>query len=551
MLLARFRPRVIDALQGYSRATLLKDIGAGITVGIVALPLAMAFAIASGLSPQAGLWTAIVAGFLVAALGGSNIQIGGPAGAFIVVVYGIVERYGLPNLLIATALAGALLFAMGWMRLGNLVRYVPVGLIIGFTNGIAVLVALSQLKDALGLQVAKMPADFFSLVATLTRAAPSYNPYAIALALLCVGGLVLWPSLWKQDSRLMQVLNVPAPHGALKTAARIPGPVVVLVALSALAYALHMPVETIGSKFGGIPQDLPRWQWPSFSWETVKQLVTPTLTLALLGAIESLLCARVGDQVAKTPAHDPNQELMAQGIANMIVPFIGGMPATGTIARTVTNARAGGSTPVAGMVHAVTLAAIVLLAAPLAAHIPLAVLSGVLLFVAWNMGEWRAFAQLKQYSNHYRLVMLGTFFLTVVLDLTVALEVGMVLACVLFVRRMGVLFEVTPVAANAVAKTPQAEPASASYALRGVLFFGAVVKMDSVMQHISQTPALREISLDCSQLLALDTSGADALEQIVQALALRGGHLTLRGLGAQPLSLVQRTGLSERARIAA
>jgi sulfate permease, SulP family len=551
MLFARFRPRVIDALQGYSRATLLKDIGAGITVGIVALPLATAFGIASGLTPQAGLWTAIVAGFLVAALGGSNIQIGGPAGAFIVVVYGIVERYGLPNLLIATALAGALLFAMGWMRLGNLVRYVPVGLIVGFTNGIAVLVALSQLKDAMGLQVAKMPADFFSLVATLVRAAPTYNPYAIALALMCVGGLVLWPSLWKQDSRLMQVLNVPATHGALKTAARIPGPVVVLVALSALAYALHMPVETIGSKFGGIPQDLPHWQWPSFSWETVKQLFTPTLTLALLGAIESLLCARVGDQVAKTPAHDPNQELMAQGIANMIVPFFGGMPATGTIARTVTNARAGGSTPVAGMVHAVTLAAIVLLAAPLAAHIPLAVLSGVLLFVAWNMGEWRAFAQLKQYSNHYRLVMLGTFFLTVVLDLTVALEVGMVLACVLFVRRMGLLFEVTPVTVNAVATTPQAEPASASYALRGVLFFGAVVKMDGVMQDISQTPALREISLDCSQLLALDTSGADALEQIVQALALRGGHLTLCGLGAQPLSLVQRTGLAERVRIAA
>jgi sulfate permease, SulP family len=551
MLLARFRPRVIDALQGYSRAALLKDVGAGITVGIVALPLAMAFGIASGLSPQAGLWTAIVAGFLVAALGGSNIQIGGPAGAFIVVVYGIVERYGLPNLLIATALAGALLFAMGWMRLGNLVRYVPVGLIIGFTNGIAVLVALSQLKDALGLQVAKMPADFFSLIATLARAAPTYNLYAIALALLCVGGLVLWPSLWKQDSRLMQVLDVPATHGVLKTAARIPGPVVVLVALSALAYALHLPVETIGSKFGGIPQDLPRWQWPSFSWETVKQLVTPTLTLALLGAIESLLCARVGDQVAKTPAHDPNQELMAQGIANMIVPFIGGMPATGTIARTVTNARAGGSTPVAGMVHAVTLAAIVLLAAPLAGHIPLAVLSGVLLFVAWNMGEWRAFAQLKQYSNHYRLVMLGTFFLTVVLDLTVALEVGMVLACVLFVRRMGVLFEVTPLAGGADAAAPPWVPASASYALRGVLFFGAVVKMDGVMQHISQTPALREVNLDCSQLLALDTTGADALEQIVQALEPRGGHLTLRGLGAQPLSLVQRTGLSERALIAA
>jgi sulfate permease, SulP family len=556
--LQKFTPRLWIALQSYSKAQLLGDIGAGLTVGIVALPLAMAFAIASGLTPQAGLWTAIVAGFLISALGGSNIQIGGPAGAFIVIVYGIVERYGLPNLLISTALAGALLFAMGLFKLGNLVRYVPVGIIIGFTNGIAVLVALSQLKDAFGLTVAKMPADFFSLLGALVKAAHSYNTHAIALTLLCVGGLALWPRLFKQDSRVMQVLGVPVTHGALKTASRIPGPIIALVTLTALAYVLQMPVETIGSKFGGITQDLPRWQWPSFSWETVKQLVSPTLTIAMLGAIESLLCARVGDQVAKglrsnaqpIPTHDPNQELMAQGIANMIVPFIGGMPATGTIARTVTNVRAGANTPVAGMVHALALAAIVLLAAPLAAHIPLAILAGVLLFVAWNMGEWREFARLRHYSNHYRLVMLGTFLLTVVLDLTVALEVGMVLACALFVRRMGVLFEVTPVTGLALADETPA-PASASFALRGVLFFGAVVKMDTLLQQINQTPTLREITLDCSQLLALDTSGADTLEQIVQVLALRGGHLTLQGLVAQPLSLLERTGLAQQVRLTA
>jgi sulfate permease, SulP family len=552
--LHRFRPRLVDALQGYNRSALAKDVGAGITVGIIALPLAMAFAIASGLTPQAGLWTAIVAGFLMSALGGSNIQIGGPAGAFIVIVYGIVERYGLPNLLIATVLAGLLLFAMGWLRLGNLVRYVPVGIIIGFTNGIAVLIALSQLKDAFGLQVVKMPADFFAMLATLAKAAPSYNPYAIALTLLCVGGLVLWPRLWKDDSRLLQALDVPATHGALKTASRIPGPIVVLLTLSTLAYLLKMPVETIGTKFGGIPQELPRWAWPSFSWETAKQLVTPTFTIALLGAIESLLCARVGDQVAKSlsapgqdmPAHDPNQELMAQGIANMVVPFIGGMPATGTIARTVTNARAGASTPIAGMVHALTLLAIVLLAAPLAMHVPLAVLAGVLLFVAWNMGEWREFARLRQYSNHYRLVMLGTFLLTVILDLTVALEVGLVLACVLFVRRMGTLFEVSQqgnLAANA---------SVAHYSLRGVLFFGAVVKMDTVLQNVQQRPWLHEIHLDCHQLLGLDTSGLEVLEQVVNTLASRvQGRVVLHGVQAQPLSLLQRSGLAKQVELVA
>jgi SulP family sulfate permease len=547
--LHRFRPRLVDALVGYHRAALAKDVGAGITVGIVALPLAMAFAIASGLSPQAGLWTAIVAGFLISALGGSNIQIGGPAGAFIVIVYGIVERYGLPNLLIATVLAGLLLFAMGWLRLGNLVRYVPVSIIIGFTNGIAVLIGLSQLKDALGLQVAKMPADFFAMLATLAKAAPSYNLYAIALTLLCVGGLVLWPRLWKDDSRLLQALDVPATHGALKTASRIPGPIVALITLSTLAYLLNMPVDTIGSKFGGIPQDLPQWAWPSFSWTSAKQLVTPTLTIALLGAIESLLCARVGDQVAKnlsapgqdTPAHDPNQELMAQGIANMVVPFIGGMPATGTIARTVTNARAGATTPMAGIVHAVTLLAIVLVAAPLAMHVPLAVLAGVLLFVAWNMGEWREFARLRQYSNHYRLVMLGTFFLTVVMDLTVALEVGLVLACVLFVRRMGTLFEVSQQGNQA------ANAAVAHYTLRGVLFFGAVVKMDPVLLQVQQRACLQKVHFDCHQLLGLDTSGLEVLEQLVHTLASRPqGHVVLHGVQAQPLSLLQRSGLAKQ-----
>jgi sulfate permease, SulP family len=535
--LHRFHPRALDALRGYTREAFFKDLGAGVTVGIVALPLAMAFAIASGLKPEAGLWTAIIAGFLISALGGSNIQVGGPAGAFIVIVYGIVERYGLANLLISTAMSGVLLFAMGWLRLGNLVRFVPISIIIGFTSGIAVLIALSQLKDALGLAVDKMPADFFSQIRTLYYNIGSVNLYAVALTALCVLGLVLWPRLWAQDSRWQAAAGLPGMRRVMSATARLPGPVVVLVTLTALAYLLQMPVQTIGSRFGGIPQGLPDFELPAFTWATVKQLVTPTLTIALLGAIESLLCARVGDQVAHTRRHDPNQELMAQGIANFVTPFFGGMPATGTIARTVTNARAGASTPVAGMVHALALAAIVLLAAPLALHIPLAVLAGILLFIAWNMGEWHEFARLKSLSNHYRLLMLGTFFITVVFDLTLALEVGMVLACVLFVRRMGSLFTVEEVSANERERV---------YKLRGALFFGAVAKTDLMLQAAEASTQALHITLDLAELISLDTSGLDALEQLRKALAARGGSLRLAQVQPQALSLMRRTGFIDR-----
>ncbi|MFN3496626.1 MAG: SulP family inorganic anion transporter, partial [Hydrogenophaga sp.] len=383
--LAPFRPRLVQDLKGYNRDKLARDMGAGATVGIVALPLAMAFAIASGLKPEAGLWTAIIAGFLISALGGTSVQIGGPAGAFIVIVYGIVERYGVANLLIATASAGVLLFLLGLFRLGTLVRYVPVSVVIGFTNGIAVLIALSQVRDLLGLDIAKMPADFFNQIGTLASHIGSLNPYALGLGVVCVIGLFIWPRLWAVDSQFRRQLDKIETVSALRATSRVPAPVVALVTLSLLAWGLSLPVETIGSRFGGIPQGTPTFALPDFSWETVRLLVTPTLTIALLGAIESLLCARVADQLGDAPKHDPNQELMAQGIANTVVPFFGGMPATGTIARTVTNIRSGAVSPVAGMVHAGTLALVVLLAAPLATHIPLAVLAGVLLFVAWNM----------------------------------------------------------------------------------------------------------------------------------------------------------------------
>ena len=531
-----FRPRILDALKGYTRARWLADMGAGITVGIVALPLAMAFAIASGLKPEAGLWTAIIGGFLIALLGGTNVQIGGPAGAFIVIVYGIVERYGVANLLISTACAGVLLFLLGMFKLGSLVRFVPVSIVIGFTNGIAVLIALSQVKDWLGLSIDKMPGNFFSQVHVLGQHIGTLNPYALGLGGLCLGGLFLWPRLFMHGSPVLRI----AEGHTVRSFARVPAPVVALITLTALAYVMDYPVETIGSRFGGIPQQAPAFALPDFSWDTVRLLVTPTVTIALLGAIESLLCARVADQLATGDhhrKHDPNQELMAQGVANFVVPFFGGMPVTGTIARTVTNLRSGATSPIAGIVHAATLGAIVLLAAPLALHIPLAVLAGILLYVAWNMGEWHEFVRLRHFSNHYRLLMLGTFFLTVVFDLTVAVEVGLVLACVLFVRRMSALFRADPLPLDAEAPSTRL-----GWSLHGALFFGAAAKIDPLVQAIEAAPHGVQVRLDMRHLFALDTTGLDGLEQILKAVAQRGGYLTVHDPQEQARSLMERSG---------
>ncbi|RYF18150.1 MAG: STAS domain-containing protein [Comamonadaceae bacterium] len=531
--LAPFRPRLMSALEGYGRDRFLRDLGAGLTVGVVALPLAMAFAIASGLKPEAGLWTAIIAGLLISLLGGSSVQIGGPAGAFIVIVYGILERYGLANLMISTACAGVLLFAMGLLRLGRLVRYVPVSIVIGFTNGIAVLIAASQVKDWLGLPIDRMPADFFAQLRTIGAHLHDVNPYAFALGLACFAGLFAWPRLW--HARLPQRLpfQIPGLEEASEVGARVPGPVVALVTLTLLAWFLHLPVETIGSRFGSIPQGLPAFVLPAFSWETVKLLVTPTLTIALLGAIESLLCARVADQLSSLPRHDPNQELMAQGVANFVVPFFGGMPATGTIARTVTNIRAGATSPVAGVIHALTIAAVVLVAGPLALLVPLSVLAGILVFVAWNMGEWREFAHLRRYSLHYRVLMLGTFALTVVFDLTVAVQVGLIAACVLFIQKMSSLFRVERVESGGD---------TLRYRLHGSLFFGATAKIDPVLEAVDNGGPAPQVVLDALHLVHLDTSGLDTLRQLHKAILLREGSLALENLQEQPLEVIQRAG---------
>ena len=531
-----FRPRLFDSLKGYQRARLWHDIGAGLTVGVVALPLAMAFAIASGVKPEQGIITAIVAGFLISVLGGSSVQIGGPAGAFIVIVYGILQRYGLTNLLIATALAGVLLFALGWLKLGALVRYVPVAVVIGFTNGIAVLIALSQLRDLFGLVIpGALPADFFGLLATLAAHAHSVNPYALAIGAVTFGGLMLWPRLFAGTllpSALIEGRTV-------RAFARVPGPVVALVTMTALVWWFQLPVETIGTRFGGIPRSLPDLALPPFSWETAKQLVIPTITIALLGAIESLLCARVADNITTQPRHDPNQELMAQGVANFVVPFFGGIPATGTIARTMTNVRAGATSPVAGVVHALTLLAVVLLAAPLAQNVPLAALAGILLFVAWNMGEWHEFIRLKRFSLQYRTILVGTFGLTVVFDLTVAVQVGLILACVFFIYRMSTLFRVQAFE-PADGTTP---PGVQVFELFGSLFFGAVGKIEALG---AQIPAgTRAVVLEMHRLISMDTSGLDALQQLHRALQGRSIALVLANVNEQPLSLIRRSGFEQ------
>jgi sulfate permease, SulP family len=529
-----FKPKLVDALVGYTRQRFYQDVGAGITVGVVALPLAMAFAIASGLKPEAGLFTAIIAGFLISALGGSRVQIGGPAGAFIVIVYGILERYGLANLMIATAMSGVILFAMGLLRLGSLIRFIPVAVVIGFTNGIAVLIMVSQLKDFLGLQVKAMPADFFGILHILYASMGTLNGEAFGLAVVCLVVLAFWQ------------LALPRLNNAMpstKNFATIPGSIVVLVGATVASQMMGLEVETIASRFGSIPNNLPAFAWPDFSWETAKFLLIPATTLALLGSIESLLCARIADQMmADGPygdRHDANQELMAQGVANLITPFFGGMPATGTIARTVTNVKNGGNSPVAGMVHAVTLLIVMLVAAPLAGDVPLAALSAILMFVAWNMGEWHEFVHLRQFRMTYRVTLLLVFLLTVIVDLTVAVEVGLMAACLTFIYRISSLTRAEQVLADSHPELAGHEADVHAHRLYGALFFGAVKLVEAIEENL---PA-QAVVLDLKNLIYIDTSGADALMSLVRSCRKKQVRLIICGLAHQPLEMAQRCGL--------
>lgn len=527
-----FRPKLLDSLKGYTRQQLGADVAAGITVGVVALPLAMAFAIASGLKPEAGLFTAIIAGFIISALGGSKVQIGGPAGAFIVIVYGILERYGLANLIFATAASGVLLFIMGLLKLGTLIRFIPVAVVIGFTNGIAVLIMLSQTKDFLGLKVNNMPADFFGILRTLNDALPTFQATAFALACGSLALIVLW-------QRVFSIKQGQAPARGLQRILQVvPGSIVALIAATLIALGLNLPIETIGSKFGGIPSELPSFVWPEFSLANLQHLSMPIFTLTLLGAIESLLCARIADGLIGD-RHNPNQELMAQGVANFVTPFFGGMPATGTIARTVTNVKSGGRSPVAGIVHALVLLGVVWVAAPLANHVPLATLAAILMFVAWNMGEWHAFTDLKQFRAPYRISLLAVFLLTVMVDLTVAVQFGMFAACITFIYRISSLSRVEELKDIDAPLLSNQQGQVRAYRFYGALFFGAVKMVEAIEDELPQ----KAVVLDLKNLIYIDSSGADALVALAQVCQEKHVRLIICGLNHQPMDIAKRTGL--------
>lgn len=528
--LAKFHPVLFQSLREYDSHMLSRDISAGLTVGMVALPLAMAFGIASGVPPESGIYTAIIAGFLISLFGGCRVQIGGPAGAFVVIIYGIIAQYGLSNLMLATLGSGIILFFMGLFKLGGFIKFIPVSIVIGFTNGIAVMIGLQQVKDFLGLTVAKMPADFFGQVHAIIENLSTTNFWALGIALTSFLLIKFWPKGYQMSGPQWR-----------KWLAHLPGTVVVLILSTACVTAFNLPVETIGSKFGGIPQSLPSLQFPEFNWATAKQLWGPMLTIAVLGSIESLLCARVADTMTDD-RHDPNQELMGQGIANMVVPFFGGIPATGTIARTVTNIKSGAFSPVAGMVHAVTLLIVILAAAPLASNIPLAALAAILVFVAWNMGNWREFLRLRQMTLSYKATLLVTFFLTVIFDLTVAVQFGIAVACVFFLMRMNNLTVVEP--ATLPFDLPETVEA---WHIKGALFFGSVSKLEHVTDptRITSINAARIVILDFTDLLNIDNSAMDQIEVFARALHRHNHELIIAGAAGHPLAQLKRTGIAQ------
>ena len=520
-----FQPKILNSFSGYSKTLFTKDVLAGLAVGIVALPLAMAFAIASGLKPEAGIFTAIIAGGLVSLLGGSRVQIGGPAGAFIVIVYGIVERYGVANLLLATAMSGVFLILMGAFRLGTLVRFIPIAVIIGFTNGIAFLIGLSQIKDFLGLSIDKMPAQFFPAVQALYQALDTFNPIALAVACGSMALMIFWKLFQKHLGHLRH----------------IPGTVIAMVLATIATTFLDLPIETIGSRFGGIPSGLPHFEWIPIHWNDAQLMIVPALTLALLGAIESLLCARIADSLIHK-RHDSNQELMGQGIANVITPFFGGMPATGTIARTVTNVESGASTPIAGIVHALTLLMIVLFAAPLAKDIPLAGLAAILMYVAWNMGEWKKFIDLKQFRLPYRITILSVFLLTVMMDLTIAVEVGLLSAFITFIYRISSLSRCEIAEAKNFPMLENQRGRIDAYRIYGAIFFGAVKLLEKIEENLPSQMLL----LDLKNVIYVDTSGMDTISELAHLCKVRNIKLIICGLDHQPYEMAQRSGFFEK-----
>lgn len=518
-------PRSVTSLRNYSAQQFSHDLAAGITVGLVALPLAMAFGIASGVTPQAGLYTAVIAGFLISALGGSRVQIGGPTGAFVVIVAGIVGRFGLAGLSLVTLMAGVLLVIMGVTGLGAAVKFIPRPVIIGFTNGIALLIASTQIKDFLGLKTGPVPSSFVPRMKMLAENIGTMRWQTVAIAGATLGIILLWPRV-----------------KFLTLGRRIPGSILAVLGCTTVAALLHLHVETIGTKFGGLPQGLPPFTLPHLHAEHIEPLLPSAFTVALLGAIESLLSAVVADSMAGD-RHNSNVELVAQGVANIASPLFGGIPATGAIARTATNIRSGALTPVSGIVHALTLLAILLAAAPLARFIPLATLAAVLFVVAWNMGEWREIGGVLRLAKADIAVWAVTFLLTVVTDLTVAVGVGMALAALLYIYRVAETTTVAPVTEEYlrdgqahILQDKDIPPNVAILRIHGPFLFGTTQKLEEATENLAVLPAI--VILRLRNMTAIDATGLHALEVFAERLRKTRRTLLLCGARDQPAELL-------------
>src|ERR1700758_491678 len=515
-------PKSVILLRNYDREKFVADLGAGVTVGLVALPLAMAFAISSGVSPQAGLYCAIVTGFVISAFGGSKTQIGGPTGAFVVVVAGIIAKHGLDGLFVCTMMAGVLLVLLGVTGMGTAVKYFPRPVIVGFTNGIAILIASTQIKDFFGLKLAQVPGDFSHRIEALVGAFGTLNWEATLLALISLAVMIV----------------------CQKYARRVPGAIFVCFGATAAVALIHLAVETIGTKFGGIPKGLPHFAIPQFSYDTARQLLSPALTVAMLGAIESLMSAVVSDKMSRDK-HNPNVELIAQGFANLLSPLVGGLPATGAIARTATNVRAGAKTPVAGMIHALTLLAIILFAAPLTKNVPLAALAAILMMVAYNMGDWEEIPEILKLSAADVAIWLVTLTLTVVADLTFAVEVGMVLAALMFIRKVSRTTTVSPVTKDYVEDSrvhvlqgKDIPDYAIVYRIHGPFLFGATDKFADILHSIDKLPPI--VILRLRNMTAIDATGLGAIRDLADTLHEAGRSLLLCGAREQPSQLMKQ-----------
>ena len=515
-------PALLTGLRGYTRRQATSDVVSGVIVGIVALPLAIAFAIASGMPPEAGLYTAIVAGFLISALGGSMVQIGGPTGAFVVIVYGVVQQHGVEGLLVATLMAGVILVVMGISGLGAAIKFIPFPVTTGFTAGIAVVIFSSQIRDLLGLRMGEVPAEFLEKWSAFADHIGTVNPAAFAVAVGSLLILTLWPRLSR----------------------RVPAPFVALVGATGAVALLGLDVETIGSRFGEVSAAVPRPRLPEISLPLVRELIGPATAIALLAAIESLLSAVVADGMTGG-RHRSNVELVAQGIANIASPLFGGMPATGAIARTATNVRNGGRTPVAGMVHAVTLLLILLFFGRWVALVPLAALAAILVVVAWHMSDWRTFRAELRAPRSDVAVLLTTFGLTVLIDLVVAIEVGMILAAFLFMRRMAEVASVSAIRrgmedGGAAEGLPELPDGVVVYEIEGPFFFGAAEKFKETLGEIADAP--RVLVLRMRHVSALDSTGLHALKDLVRRSRREGTRVILSGVHAQPMAALARSG---------